>query len=142
MHIAPINNTNFQGRFKKNQVLERLLTVSDKETLGRFNEVLDRAAKVNDSYIYKFSFIKTNNPISYNKLYAFTLNREDSLQKFTSTEKIVERYIGYWDSESEIRTKCSDVLRQFLPKLEKEYPKTDFQEANSELIQQINNKLI
>ena len=50
MQITPVNSTNFNGQFKKNIVLQSLLGVSSNSTLGRFNEVLERATKVDDKY--------------------------------------------------------------------------------------------
>ena len=55
MQISPINNINFNGKFKRTAELEKLLKISDQETLHRFNEVLERAGKVDDKMVFKIS---------------------------------------------------------------------------------------
>lgn len=142
MHIVPINNTNFKGQFKNNPALKRLLAVSDKETLGRFNDVLERAARVDDKYLYKISCIRTRSVISPTEFLNFVLYREDTLQKFTSSERMVERYVNFYDTPQKKLEKCSGVLKQFLPFLEKEYPKTNYESSSQELLEQINKKLV
>lgn len=142
MQITPVNNTNFNGQFKKNGVLQSLLRVSNNSTLGRFNEVLNRASKVDDKYIYKINCSKVKSVISHTEVITFILNREDTLQKYTSPEKMVERYVNSYETSIEKLEKCSGVLKDFLPYLENKYPKTEFKESNSELIEKINDKLI
>ena len=50
MHISPINNVNFNGKIKNTPVLEKLIHSSSNDTLAKFSEVVERAAKVNDNY--------------------------------------------------------------------------------------------
>ena len=64
MQIAPINNTNFNARFKRTKELNTLLRSSDLNTLDRFNKVLDRASKVNDGKIFKISALISNPNVS------------------------------------------------------------------------------
>ena len=142
MQITPVNNTNFNGQFKKNPVLRSLLSVSSKTTLGRFNEVLERAAKVDDGFIYQISCSKIKSPISYTKTFTFLLNKEDTKYKYETIEKKAERSVNYCDDRTSILERFSGVLSDFLPYLEKEYPKFDFDETHSELIEKINSKLI
>ena len=55
MQISPVNNVNFNGKFKRTAELEKLLKISDQETLHRFNEVLERAGKIDDKMVFKIS---------------------------------------------------------------------------------------
>ena len=141
MHISPINNINFNGQFQKSKVLVDLLTVSDKETLGRFNEVLERAAKVNDRCTYRIAYEEINNPLSYTEILKFFLNKEDLRNKFECCEQIAVRFVDSYVKPQQKLENCSSVLKEFLPKLEKQYPKRDYDEPNSTLIQKIINKL-
>ena len=142
MQVSPINNTNFQGKFKKNPVLEKLLVVSDIETLVRFNEVLNRATKIQDGYVYKITCEKLNNPLSHTELLSFSLKREDTKHQYETIEKKIETSVDSHDTISQKMDKCSGILKRFLPKLESDYPRTDFDASHAELREKILNKLI
>ena len=74
MHISPINNVNFNGKFKNTPVLEKLIHSSSNDTLAKFSEVVERAAKVNDNYIYEFSKINHVDIAGNDKVF-FNLNK-------------------------------------------------------------------
>ena len=142
MQISPINNANFNGKFKKTPTLENLLAVSDKETLGRFNEVVDRMTKVNDGLIYRITHSSEKSPITSTIHVRFSLNKVVTQNNFDFCERVFSRFINSYDNVCEQYEKCADVLKQFLPILEKEYPKTNFEKSNRELLEEINKKLI
>ena len=141
MQISPINNVNFNGKFLKTPELKELLTVTDKETLTNFNKIINRMAKVDDGQLYKIVRHKTRNPLIYSELFRFYMNKEDTLNKSISCEHIAETHASTCETPQEQLEKCSDILRQFLPKLENKYPKSLDDDSKTELIEQILNKL-
>lgn len=142
MQITPVNNTNFNGKFIKTKELKELLTVTDKETLESFNKIISRMAKVNDGQLYKIVCHKTRNPLSYSEYFRFYMNREDTVNKTISSEHFADAHVSTCETPQEQLEKCSDMLKQFLPKLENKYPKSLEEDSKPELIQQILNKLV
>lgn len=145
MQISPVNNVNFNGKFKRTAEIEKLLKISDQETLHRFNEVLERASKIDDKMIFKISALSN---FKFNKnaktsTYHFHLlsHPESNEYKFVTRDSISFEHRHYLGKE-ELWKKQATVLRRFLPTLENIYPKVEFENSSSELIEKINNKLI
>lgn len=145
MYISPINNVNFNGKFKNTPVLEKLMHTSSTETLSKFSEVVERAAKVNDNYIYEFS--KDNYiDIAGNDRVLFNLNRifgnmgervlEFSVNRLKSTN--YKGLIGHRIEENKL---LPEILQEFIPVLEKRYPKKDL-EPRENIIEKITKNLI
>lgn len=142
MQVLQVNNINFQGQIKKTSELKNLLNVSDKKVLERFNNVIDRMTKVNDGLVYKVVCHKTRNPLSYSESLRFYLNKENTISKSISCEHTIEKIVNICDSEQEQLERCSDVLNQFLPKLERTYPVIEDNDTKAELVQRIFDKLV
>ena len=145
MQISPVNNVNFNGKFKRTAELEKLLKISDQETLHRFNEVLERASKIDDKMVFKISALSN---FKFNKnaktsTYHFHLlsHPESNEYKFVTRDSISFEHRHYLGNE-ELWKKQATILRSFLPTLENIYPKVEFENSSSELIEKINSKLI
>ena len=149
MQIFPVNqNYNtpvFKGKFKSNPTLEILMGCSEKNVLGRFNDVLERASKVDDKMVYKITKQVKSEHTSKGKV----LDCLFFLHKFSEgneANKILEDAITFnytmdFGSENLLK-KHAEVLEKFLPKLENLYPKTDFKGSKSDIIFDIKKKLI
>lgn len=145
MHISPINNVNFNGKFKNTPVLEKLIHSSSNDTLAKFSEVVERAAKVNDNYIYEFSKINHVDIAGNDKVF-FNLNKiignkgervlEFSVNRLRSTN--YKGLIGHRIEENKL---LPEILQEFLPILEKRYPKKDL-EPRENIIEKITKNLI
>lgn len=145
MQISPVNNVNFNGKFKRTAELEKLLKISDQETLHRFNEVLERASKIDDKMVFKISALSN---FKFNKnaktsTYHFHLlsHPESNEYKFVTRDSISFEHRHYLGNE-ELWKKQATVLKRFLPTLEKIYPKVDFESSTEEMYEKINSKLI
>ena len=145
MHISPINNVNFNGKFKNTPVLEKLIHSSSNDTLAKFSEVVERAAKVNDNYIYEFSKINHIDIAGNDKVF-FNLNKiignkgervlEFSVNRLRSTN--YKGLIGHRIEENKL---LPEILQEFLPILEKRYPKEN-PEPRVNIIEKITKNLI
>ena len=145
MHISPINNVNFNGKFKNTPVLEKLIHSSSNDTLAKFSEVVERAAKVNDNYIYEFSKINHVDIAGNDKVF-FNLNKiignkgervlEFSVNRLRSTN--YKGLIGHRIEENKL---LPEILQEFIPVLEKRYPKKDL-EPRENIIEKITKNLI
>lgn len=141
MQVSSINNVTFNGKFIKTPELEKLLTVSDNESLKTFNKVIDRMSQVNDGHLYKIICHKSRNPLSYTEFLRFYLNKENTLSESITCLHTADKLVSFCESEQEQFERCSNILKQFLPKLEKEYPKIEYNESKTELVQKILDKL-
>ena len=101
MQISPINNLNFNARFIKNNALEELVYSADKNTLGRFNEIITRASKVNDKEFFKISSLNEmthegkEDFINYHyHLYRFPENNEYAKQMLDRVVVSCHRHLG------------------------------------------------
>ena len=145
MQISPINNINFNGKFKRTAELEKLLKISDQETLHRFNEVLERAGKVDDKMVFKISALsnfKFNKNAKTSTFHFHLLSYPESNEyKFVTRDSISFEHRHYLGKE-ELWKKQATVLRRFLPTLEKIYPKVNFESSTEEMCEKINSKLI
>ena len=145
MQISPINNTSFNGRFKKTTELEKLLKYSDKNTLYRFNEVLERAKKVDDKRIFKISSLSNFELNSYGKTSIFhfhLLSHPENNEYLTEIEAMKSFQYNHNLSKKVLWGNYANILKSFLPTLENLYPKVEFENSSAELIEKINNKLI
>lgn len=149
MKVSQINNINFQGQFKRNADLERLIKCSDHETLNRFNEVLERAKKVDDKKVFEISTFINTDFSSWGKFsnYHFNLlSHPENDEKRTRIEDIKSfEHMHHSDKHKNqilLVEKFGKVLKSFLPTLEKEYPKVYFDKSVEELRENIYNKLI
>ena len=140
MKVSPINNTSFQAKFKKTNTLERLLLTADKDTLGRFNDVLKNAEKVKDDTIYKFSAQAFSDEFSPNvtstNFYLHKIcNGRLTLEKFVPKESLTPQNI-----EEKINIYCG-VLKNFLPVLEQEYP-NEYKDSSEKIRKEIEKRLV
>ena len=149
MQILPINNTNFQGQFKKTPDLERLIKFSDYETLNRFNKVLERAKKVNDKKIFEISAYVNTDFSSWGKFsnYHFNLLSHFEGNEKQSQVEDIKSFEHMHNSDKHknqilLVEKFGKILKSFLPTLEKEYPKVIFDKSLEELKENIYDKLI
>lgn len=145
MRISTINNTNFNGKFLKTMALDELLASADKNTLGRFNEVLTRAAKINDNEIFIISSRNALERESYGDFVDFHYN----LHKYPKNnafgkqflDKVSFRVKRDLDFKESVYKKTSEVLEAFLPMLEALYPKNNYPETRRELLENIYSQL-
>lgn len=133
MNVSPINNTNFQGRFKKTSALERIMKDADKNSLGKFNDVIKRAIDVNDGLLYKIEEFPSD---CQRKTYV--------LRKFDTVKDISSIIIGVMTKINDTvgaGAKSSEILEKFLPTLELLYPKK-YEAPKDDLIAEIDNLLV
>ena len=145
MQIAPINNTNFNARFKRTKELNTLLRSSDLNTLDRFNKVLDRASKVNDGKIFKISALINSRLENWGKISFFhfhLLSYPEHNEYNTIMENMRSFEYNHASDKGKLFDNYSDTLKSFVTTLEKEYPQTKFSKTHNELIEKINSKLI
>ena len=145
MQVSPINSTSFSGKFLKTTELEILLKHSDKNTLFKFNEILERARNVDDKKIFKISSIIETKLKNWEKLstYHFHLISHPENNKYRITVEDTKSFQYKGDTNKVLLwNNYESVLKSFIPLLEKIYPKTDFKESHDELIQKINKNLI
>jgi hypothetical protein len=140
MKVSPISNAHFQAKFKKTNTLERLLLTADKETLGRFNDVLKNAEKVKNDVVYKFSaqdFSDEFSPgITTTTFYLHKLcNGRLTLEKFIPKESLTPQNI-----EEKMNIYCG-ILKKFLPALEQEYP-NEYKDSSEKIRKEIEKRLI
>ena len=140
MKVSPISNTNFQAKFKKTNTLERLLLTADKETLGRFNDVLKNAEKVKNDAVYKFSSYTFSDEISpgitSTTFYLHKIcNGRLTLEKFVPKESLTPRNI------EEKMNICSGILKKFLPDLEQEFPNV-YKDSSEKIRKEIEKRLV
>ena len=136
MHISQINNVNFNGKFKNTPVLEKLMHTSSTETLSKFSEVVERAAKVNDNYIYDFSKTRFVDFIKRTITTSFELCKQQKGSPKRTLEYVVAREENKQKSASH-----EGILAEFLPILEKRYPKENL-EPRENIIEKITRNLI
>lgn len=125
MDIAPINNTNFKGQFKKTPALNTLLKNSNNETLTKFSEVVKKVYKVKDNKTFVVgSFIDySKNTSNGERFYEYFLKQKDS-----SETKLICSYNflakPYNDLKS-LTEKHSAALNSFINKLTEMYPEKE-----------------
>ena len=133
MNVSPINNTNFKGHFQRTPALEKILKNADRNSLGRFNDVIQRASKVNDGYLFRFyEFTPYNSNTTYNLHRKNTRESWDTIIKSVSTK--INNSFGNGVNEAEI-------LEKFLPTLEDIYPKK-YITPKENLIEEITKNLV
>lgn len=143
MKVSAISNTNFSGKFKKTPALDKLMAYSDKYTLERFNDIIDRAAKVNDNIVYNIdekSFAKRV-WLSVETHSIYNLIEKNANSNYSYPIASAEANTVRYDYPNVY--KCNElksVLSKLLPALEKKYPKEP--EFNKEIIEKIDEKLI
>lgn len=126
MKINSINNnqTNFKGNFQKNSALESIIKYADKNSLGKFSDIIKRAAKINDGNLFSFSIYKS---LELNSNATYNLHIKNTKEN--------------WNVTKSVRALSCCVLANFIPILEKYYPKT-YNETKEELISEINKNLL
>ena len=115
MNISPINSTNFQGNFQKTATLEKIMNNANRDSLGKFNEIIKRAARVNDGLLFKFEEFP-----STCKRKTYILRKLDLIKDFSSIITGITTKINDTIGNG---TKESEVLEKFIPTLEDFYPK-------------------
>lgn len=136
MYISPVNNINFNGKFKNTPVLEKLIHSSSNDTLARFSEVVERAAKVNDNCIYDFSKTRFIDFVKHTATTSFELCKQQKGAPKRTLEHAIAREENKQGSLS-----LDGILTEFLPILEKKYPKENL-ESRVNIIEKITKNLI
>ena len=142
MKISPTNNTSFQAKFKRNYVLDKLILNSDKNTLGRFNDILSKAQNIEDNVVYTFD-------------YDSHLDKKDG-KTAVITFYLKKNYENYIPETVHTTTKpyFSDIrknqvtfanvykntLKDFLPKLEEMF--ANYKEPTEKILSSIAKKLV
>ena len=145
MKVSSINNTNFNGRFKRTPQLESLLKCSDQNTLFRFNEVLERASKVNDRKVFKiteFSDATYNSWGKFSTYHFHLISHPEDNEHRTIIEDLKSFDYNHNMGKHVLLEKFSYVLKSFLPTLERIYPMVDYKDSKPELLEKINKQLI
>lgn len=145
MQISPINNVSFSAKFQRTAELNRLLQSSDMNTLYRFNEVLERASKVNDKKIFKIKSLSNSELNSWGKTSVFhfhLISHPENNEFLTSMEDMKSFQYDHNSSKKVLWENFAKVLKSFLPTLENLYPKRDFDISCGDLLGKINDKLI
>ena len=137
MHISPINNLNFNGRLRNTQALKKLIKISDKKSLERFDNALSNAEFVNDGIYYMFQEVTDPNVINGYVNTTFTLYKSEKTPLFDEVIKTVNTYLK--ESEPLESKKCS-ILDSFSRVLEKIYPKIN-RTTEEQYIRSIESKL-
>ena len=133
MQVSQINNTNFQGRFQKTPALERIMKDADRNSLGKFNDVIKRAMDVNDGLLYKIEEFPSN---CQRKTYV--LHKFDTVKDISS---IITGVMTKINDSLGAGAKEAEVLEKFLPTLELLYPKK-FKAPKEGIISEINKNLV
>ena len=133
MNILPIHKTNFNGKFQKTPALEKVMKNADKDSLGNFNEVIQRINKIDDGYIFKLDEFKPQNSTPIYNLY-----RKDTKKNL---DTVLVSVITKADNTLGSGAKPSEILAKFIPILNAYYPVT-YKEPKEELIASINSNLI
>lgn len=140
MFVAPISNTNFNGKIKNTKALMQVLEHADKATLERFNVVTERATKVDDKMVYNLNlhnFSKTDSPFFIG---AYTLSKTDTVKEVT--EHIGKKDVRYYYSSLEnCNEQSNSVLKTFISVLEDLYP-INSNNSKSELLDKIIKRLV
>ena len=147
MQISPIkhNNTNFKATFKKTKALETLLNNSSHSTLGRFNEVLERATQVRDKKVFKITTLTESILNSFGKstiFYFHLLSHPENNERLITMERVNSFTYREFSDKAVIFDHYSAIMDDFVKILEKEYPKTIFGKSTAELKEEINKKLV
>ena len=134
MHVSPINkNINFDGKFKRTPVLEKIIKNADNTSLYKFNEIINRASKINDGFVFEFREFPSK---CARKTYS--LHRENIFKNYSSiiagVMTKINNSVGSGVFESE-------VLAKFLPILEGFYPST-YNGPRKEILENIEKNLI
>lgn len=143
MQIAPVNNTNFNGRFIKTPALEKIIESADRDVLERFSDIVERAASVQDGAIYKVACYEhtpiQKNYTPYSATYELSkIDKKNNIPKFIANQDI--RYFSF-DKPAFIQKELSKVLKNFVPVLEHIYPKSSTT-PKCEIIEKITKNLI
>ena len=134
MHISPINNnTNFKGGFIKTPALEKALKKADVNSLGRFNDIINRAAMVNDGLQFKIVEQANTYPRKTYSLY--------KLDRVKNVSSIVRSVTTKLNNVFGTGVQESEILAKFIPALEEYYPK-NYEESKNVLLNKINEELI
>lgn len=149
MRVSQVNNQIFEGKFKNSGEIKEILQYADKNSLIKFNEIIDRAAKHKDNLV--FSFDKSHNFIGNIDLrieYAYNLIKENiENAKKENIYKVIFTENFLYTPESRKNTKAK-ILGCYFPILEKIYPTqnstkvTTTTENKEQIIQSILDKLI
>ena len=132
MQVSPINSTNFQGRFQQTPALEKIIKNADRDSLVKFNKILERAAKVDDNLFFR---ITETTGLNFRKKYnLYELNTSPANSILTSVNIKFNNSFGTGAYESE-------ALGKFLPTLEKIYPER-FKTSKEEILAEIKKFLV
>lgn len=129
MNVSPINNTNFKGRFQKTPALKKIMKDADRDSLGKFNDIIKKASNVNDGLVFKFIEFPSS------------CNRKTYYLHKTDTFKDVSSIVTGVAPRIDDAIGSGSILDRFLPILEKLYPQK-YMAPKENLIEEITKNLI
>ena len=129
MKINPINNnqTNFNGKFKNNELLNKSLEKASDYDLKKFGSLLRRMKAQNDNFVFSIDSSKYN-------LNAYYKNLEIELLK-SGEQKLTVFPVGKQTKRHEDKftdNVFNDVIKKINKKLEEIYPEQEITKAKRE----------
>ena len=137
MQVSPINSLNFNGRLKKNPLLEKMVSDASDNVIERLGNVLERASKVRDFCLYEISSNSFINPASLQKETVYNLYKQRT--NFNSKHKVLEKRVSVPHNNS---NKLGDILNEFIPVLELIYPDKVSKIERKFLLEKIKKNLV
>ena len=122
MQVSPVNSCIFNGRLRSTPAFDKLMKISNKKSLERFNEALLNAEFSNDGVYYIFRETTDSNVINGYVDTTFTLLKSDKTPLFNEVVISAKTYLK--QSEPLESKKCA-ILDSFSRALEKIYPQVD-----------------
>lgn len=138
MQVLPINCVNFKGNFQNSQIVRNMLETAPKVSLGRFNEVAQRASLVNDNMLYRIKCFLDRGQINRFKfiLERFNKNNEELLEICSVQEVWTEA-----GTVKEALATSSKVIDDFTDAFASNYPKS-YNSSHEKLIKEAYNTLV
>ena len=119
MQITPVNSNNFNGKIRTSPALKKIIRISDKKSLERFEQVVKNAELVDDGIYYVFREEKNTDRINGYAKTTFSLHKSENSPHFNETLHTISTYIKE-DKNQFLKTKNRyKVLDPFTKILEK-----------------------
>lgn len=138
MYISPINNTNFKGNFQNSQIVKNMLETAPKDSVGRFNEIAQRADSVKDNMIFSIKcFIERGNVNRFKFILEKFNKKTPDLLEICSVQEV-------WTEAKTIKdalASSSKVANNFIDAFASSYPKT-YNESQDKLLKDAYNRLV
>ena len=129
MKINPINNnqTNFNGKFKNNELLNKSLEKASDYDLKKFGSLLRRMKAQNDNFVFSIDSSKYDLNAYYKNLEIELLSSGDQKLTVFPVSKQTKRH------EDEFTDNVfNDVIKKINKKLEEIYPEQEITKAKRE----------